>query len=178
MDFVEENEKHVEWEATIPSNPKMRFLPLAVVVLAATAVGGAFLYKNGGQEAAMEGIATTERIAQGKAIYGDHCASCHGVALEGQENWRSRKPDGRLPAPPHDPSGHTWHHPDQMLFVMTKFGPQATAGPTYQSDMPAFEGVLSDQEIIDVLTYIKSTWPKEIQEEQARRTNLSRQNAS
>jgi len=156
----------------------MRFLPLGVFVLAVAAVGGAFLYKNSGQETAMDGTATVERIAQGSAIYGDHCASCHGAALEGQENWRSRKPDGRLPAPPHDPSGHTWHHPDQMLFVMTKFGPQATAGPNYQSDMPAFEGVLSDQEIIDVLTYIKSTWPEEIQQEQARRTKLSRQNAS
>ena len=178
MDFVGQNEQYEEWERTIPSNPMMRFLPLGVFLLAAAAVGGAVLYKNGGQEAAMDGTATAERSAQGKVIYGDHCASCHGAALEGQENWRSRKPDGRLPAPPHDPSGHTWHHPDQMLFVMTKFGPQATAGPNYQSDMPAFEGVLSDQEIIDVLTYIKSTWPEEIQQQQARRTKLSRQNES
>ncbi|WP_425403377.1 c-type cytochrome [Hwanghaeella sp.] len=156
----------------------MRFLPLAVFVVAAAAIGGTMLYRTGQQEEGVQTAATPDRIAQGKAVYADHCAACHGVNLEGQPNWRSRKPDGRLPAPPHDPSGHTWHHPDEMLFVMTKFGPQATAGPGYQSDMPAFEGVLSDQEIIDVLNYIKSTWPDEIREEQARRTEVSRRNSS
>lgn len=156
----------------------MRFLPLAVFAVAVVAVGGTVLYRTSQQDEGPQTAATPERIAQGKAVYADHCASCHGVNLEGQPNWQSRKADGRLPAPPHDPSGHTWHHPDQMLFVMTKFGPQATAGPGYQSDMPAFEGVLTDQEIIDVLTYIKSTWPEEIRQEQARRTRVSQQNAS
>tara|TARA_Y100000994_G_scaffold18618_1_gene13691 strand:+ start:542 stop:661 length:120 start_codon:yes stop_codon:yes gene_type:complete len=28
--------------------------------------------------------------------------------------------------------------------------------------MPAFEGMLSDQEIVAVLSYIKSTWPQKI----------------
>ena len=156
----------------------MRFVPLAIFVAAVAAVGGTVLYRNTGQEAALDGAATPERIAQGKAVYTEHCASCHGVDLEGQPDWRARKTDGRLPAPPHDPSGHTWHHPDQVLFAVTKYGPQATAGAGYQSDMPGFEGVLTDQEIINVLTYIKSTWPVEILQEQARRTKLSQQNAS
>ena len=30
--------------------------------------------------------------------------------------------------------------------------------------MPAYEGTLSDEQIIAVLSYIKSTWPKEIRE--------------
>ena len=51
-------------------------------------------------------------LATGKAVYERHCAACHGANLEGQPNWRSRDPSGRLPAPPHDASGHTWHHPD------------------------------------------------------------------
>ncbi len=156
----------------------MRFLPLAVFAVAAIAIGATVWFRSGGPEAALDGAATPERIALGKAVYTDHCAACHGVELEGQPNWRARNPDGRLPAPPHDPSGHTWHHPDQMLFAVTKYGPQVTAGQDYQSDMPGFEGVLTDQEIIDVLVYIKSTWPLEIQQEQARRTKLSQQNAS
>lgn len=146
--------------------------------MAVVAVGATVWYRNSQQEGVSTGAATAERIAQGKAVYDEHCASCHGVDLEGQPNWRARKPDGRLPAPPHDPSGHTWHHPDQMLFVITKFGLQATAGPDYQSDMPAYEGILTDQEIIDALTYIKSTWPEEIQREQSRRTLQAQQNAS
>src|SRR5690606_39239371 len=58
------------------------------------------------------------RVIQGKAIYANNCAACHGAELQGQPNWRERLPNGRLPAPPHDKFGHTWHHPDAMLFDM------------------------------------------------------------
>lgn len=102
-------------------------------------------------------------VAEGARIYQADCAACHGVQLEGQANWRQRNASGRLPAPPHDQSGHTWHHPDAQLFAMTKQGIAALVGDGYQSDMPAYEEVLSDQEILAVLSYIKSTWPLEIQ---------------
>lgn len=109
-------------------------------------------------------------LAMGKALYREHCQSCHGDELQGQPNWQIRKADGRLPAPPHDETGHTWHHPDQILFDLTKYGPAAMAGQGYQSDMPGYEGILSDDEIRAVLNYIKSTWPEEIRREQERRT--------
>ncbi|MAO57559.1 MAG: cytochrome C [Rhodospirillaceae bacterium] len=99
--------------------------------------------------------------AEGRALYQTHCASCHGKNLEGQPEWQIRRPDGRLPAPPHDRTGHTWHHPDDHLFRMTKYGlvpPLAPEG--YKSDMPAFGDVLSDDEIRSVLDFIKSTWPE------------------
>lgn len=99
------------------------------------------------------------RVALGERIYARHCASCHGVKLEGQPDWRRRLANGRLPAPPHDESGHTWHHPDRMLFSITKSGlvpPHAPAG--YESDMPAFGGTLSEDEIWAVLAFIKSRW--------------------
>lgn len=101
-------------------------------------------------------------IKRGAEIYDESCASCHGAKLEGEENWRQPGPDGRLPAPPHDPSGHTWHHSDMVLFRLTKHGPAALVGNGYESNMPGFDGILSDQEIVDVLAYIKSTWPKDI----------------
>lgn len=98
----------------------------------------------------------------GQQLYGTHCAECHGADLKGQPDWRERGPDGLLPAPPHDPSGHTWHHPSAMLVELTKFGPQRVAGADYRSAMPAYEGTLSDEEIRAVLSFIKSTWPAEI----------------
>ena len=64
-----------------------------------------------------------------------------------------------MPAPPHDETGHTWHHSDQDLFAITKGGVEAVV-PDYESDMPAFDGILSDEEIEAVLGYIKSTWPE------------------
>ena len=99
------------------------------------------------------------RVARGQAVYAQHCAACHGARLEGQADWRRRLPDGRMPAPPHDESGHTWHHPDAELFGITKHGlvpPYAPAG--YRSDMPAFGGRLSDDDIWAVLAYIKTHW--------------------
>lgn len=110
----------------------------------------------------------SEQTARGQSIYARHCASCHGVNLEGQPNWRTRLPTGRLPAPPHDATGHTWHHPDELLFGITKYGPVPGrfAPSGYQSDMPAFENVLSDEEIWAVLAYIKSTWAPEIRNRQ------------
>ncbi|MBK3773533.1 c-type cytochrome [Azospirillum brasilense] len=107
------------------------------------------------------------QVAQGKAVYAEQCASCHGARLEGQPEWQSRKPDGRLPAPPHDASGHTWHHPDADLFKITNQGVVEFAPPGYESDMPAFGGVLSDAEIWAVLAFIKSSWPEEIRRRHA-----------
>lgn len=97
---------------------------------------------------------------QGKQLYTTYCASCHGTKLEGQFNWRQRMSNGRLPAPPHDDSGHTWHHPDEQLFAMIKYGlvPGQTAPAGYQSDMPAFASVLNDEQIKQVLAYIKTHW--------------------
>ena len=114
-------------------------------------------------------LATTDArvLATGKAVYQQHCAGCHGASLEGQPRWRERDASGRLPAPPHDASGHTWHHPDQVLFDITKYGVARAANlKDYASAMPAYEGVLSDAEIVAVLAWIKDQWPAGIRAKQ------------
>lgn len=67
-------------------------------------------------------------------------------------------------APPHDETEHTWRHPDGMLFDIIKNGlaPGRTAPPSYESDMPAYVDILSDEEITAVLAYIKSSWPPKV----------------
>jgi len=102
-------------------------------------------------------------IKLGKNVYVKNCASCHGVNLEGEENWKSRKPNGMLPAPPHDETGHTWHHNDNYLFMITKYGVEEILGEKYPNNMPAYKEILSDKEIIAVLSYIKSTWSPKVQ---------------
>lgn len=106
-------------------------------------------------------------LEQGRQIYAENCAACHGVNLEGQPNWRTRNANGRLPAPPHDASGHTWHHDDQTLFDLTKYGISALVGRPVETDMPAYEGKLTDHEIRAALAFIRSQWPKKIQERQS-----------
>ncbi|WP_157267437.1 c-type cytochrome [Azohydromonas aeria] len=108
-------------------------------------------------------------VGQGERLYQQHCAACHGAHREGQADWREPGPDGLLPAPPHDESGHTWHHPDALLFRMTKLGIARAANlPDHKSAMPAFEGVLSDEEIVAVLSWIKSKWPPSVREKHDR----------
>lgn len=101
-------------------------------------------------------------VLAGEKVYQSQCASCHGVNLEGQADWRLRDANGFLPAPPHDATGHTWHHADDLLFEITKYGPSVVINDDgYKSMMPVYKDILSDQEIIAVLSYIKNSWPEE-----------------
>ncbi len=117
-----------------------------------------------------------EILARGEVLYGENCASCHGVNLEGQKNWRTRNQDGTMPAPPHNNDGHTWHHDDRLLFDYTKLGgAQAMADrglSDFNSGMPAFEGILSDAEMDDLWAFIRSTWGEQERAAQAERTAL------
>ena len=119
--------------------------------------------RNGPADGGRANPRDRQLVARGSAIYGQYCASCHGANLEGQPNWKAELPEGGRPAPPHDASGHTWHHADELLFAIVQQGPASSTLPGYIYRMPAFGEVLSDDEIWAVLAYIKSTWPPEIQ---------------
>ena len=103
--------------------------------------------------------AQDSELLGGETLYQENCASCHGANLEGQPDWRSRLPNGRLTAPPHDASGHTWHHADRVLTDIITRGTAAIVGNGYESDMPGFADTLSSEDIEAILDYIKSTWP-------------------
>jgi mono/diheme cytochrome c family protein len=106
-------------------------------------------------------------IQRGATVYAANCAGCHGQSLEGQPNWHHLNAAGRLPAPPLDGTGHGWRHSNAELFHMVKFSVLDQAGPDYKTDMPAFDGTLSDADITAVLGYIHSRWPSGIQAAQA-----------
>jgi mono/diheme cytochrome c family protein len=135
----------------------MKHIAIALVVLAGQAQAG---HELEGRD-----------ISGGKTLYTEHCAACHGGDLEGQPNWREVDENGMLPAPPHDETGHTWHHSNTQLFDYTKLGGQealSRMGVTgFSSGMPGFGDTMSDAEIWDILAFIASTWPareREIQE--------------
>jgi len=144
----------------------MRKFAIAIVVIGA--IGAAaywWIFTSTGPDFA--DAEDSALVAQGQGIYAEHCASCHGVRLQGQPKWRQRRSDGRLPAPPHDQTGHTWHHDDTQLFQVTKFGTAAIAGPDYKTDMAGFSEALRDVEIWAVLAYIKSRWPQSVRQRHA-----------
>ena len=104
----------------------------------------------------------SDPVQSGASLYHEYCAACHGADLEGQPNWRSPNPDGTLPAPPHDESGHTWHHGDRLLFDYVKLGgaeAMAARGASgFKSAMPGFAESLTEEDIWDILTFLKSHW--------------------
>ncbi|WP_246253383.1 MULTISPECIES: c-type cytochrome [Sulfitobacter] len=109
----------------------------------------------------------------GRSLYAEHCAACHGADLEGQPDWRTPDEDGVLPAPPHDATGHTWHHDNTLLFDYTKLGGEVALAARgvkgFNSGMPAFGEVISDEDIWTILAYIRSTWPPRSKAAQASR---------
>lgn len=93
-------------------------------------------------------------VAQGEILYAQYCAKCHGANLEGAPNWKQRLPDGSLPPPPHDSSGHTWHHSDEVLINITENG----GDPADNSKMIPFKDQLSREEVVAILEFVKSKW--------------------
>ena len=137
-------------------------LALVVIAVVALSIGNPFSAKAGGHSLWPD---DAKVLARGKQVHPAQCGACHGATLEGQPDWRERGLNGLLPAPPHDASGHTWHHADDVLFRITKHGVAKAAGlKDYLSAMPIYESVLSDDEIIAVLSWIKAQWPTAVRQ--------------
>jgi mono/diheme cytochrome c family protein len=99
-------------------------------------------------------------VEQGAQLYAQHCAECHGANLEGAPDWKQPLPDGSFPPPPHDVSGHTWHHPDPLILSLIADG----GDPAHNSKMPAFKDKLSSEEMNAILEFVKSKWGREERE--------------
>lgn len=128
------------------------FLPVGAAAL----IGAAAIWSAGGLVDTDELVLRADDpdiVARGSHVYAENCASCHGVDLAGQPDWRVQGPDGRLPAPPYDASGHTWDHDGDTLFRLTKYGlAELIDDPDYASNMPAYDGILTDADIIAALS--------------------------
>lgn len=96
-----------------------------------------------------------DALIQGQNLYNQHCAVCHGVDGEGQSPENPFGTDNGLdPAPPHDETGHTWHHADDLLIEIIHEGGITNA-------MPAFGEKMDTDQIEMVLDYIKTFWTDE-----------------
>lgn len=139
--------------------PADRSVPIVAVCALVWALLVACGPDNGG--ASTGAVVTAPAPPTGREIFAAHCAVCHGAEGEGQPNWHIAKDDGTLPAPPLNGDGHTWHHADGLLYrIVSQGGTQfeSPSDPGFKSGMPAFRDRLNHEEIIAVLTYIKSLW--------------------
>lgn len=101
-------------------------------------------------------------LESGRVLYAASCQSCHG----------DQQGIGRLAlAPYHGPNGHTWHHADgQLLEIIldgTKVLRESLGLPPSDLEMPPFRGELAQEEVLAVLSYIKTWWTQEQRDAQA-----------
>ena len=104
-----------------------------------------------------------EAIKNGKILYNQYCVSCHQANLAGATNWQGLDEDGHRKAPPLNGTGHTWHHTDELLHRMIKYG-FAKLIKNYEGKMMGFGDEISDEGIDNILSYIKSYWKDDIYE--------------
>lgn len=152
-----------------PLVKKIAWFGGAYLVVAAAAVGYIVLT---GTFAGRGTDLDPQTVARGQAHYVTHCARCHGANLEGQKGWETRRPDGTVPAPPQDASGHTWQHPDRQIFDYIKLGGGIFSKRGERSEMPGFGADLSDPEIWALIAFIKSRWPEDVRASQLRANML------
>lgn len=102
---------------------------------------------------------TSANLVLGKQVYDARCASCHGSNGEGENPSAPLEPglDGLFPAPPHDNTGHTWHHSDSLIQQIIREG----RGDQGFKPMPAFGDQLTDEEVDAVIAYMKTWWTGE-----------------
>jgi mono/diheme cytochrome c family protein len=88
---------------------------------------------------------TAESVAAGSAIYQQHCTVCHGTDGHGDGSEAAL-----LNPPPSDLyAAHVDYHTDKQLFDWIRGGINGSA-------MTGFKGQLSDQQIWDVVNYVRS----------------------
>lgn len=104
----------------------------------------------------------TALIAEGAEVFKANCARCHGARGQGDPNWRQRGQDGLYPPPPLNGTGHAWHHPQQMLEQMIKYGSPQDAAGNRTGNMPAWGGSLGDRQIRAVIAWFQSLWPDQV----------------
>ena len=150
-----------------PSTPaKLTLAPSPTATATTTPTATAALILTPAPASTVPPVRNTE-TSSGQAIFRANCAVCHGADGEGQPDWHIKKPDGVLPAPPLNGDGHTWHHGDGTLYTYVSRGGKAFESPSvpsFKSGMPAFGEVLSHDDIIAVIEYVKSLWGDKVAE--------------
>jgi len=107
-------------------------------------------------------------VTQGKAIFKDNCAACHGSNGQSIFGWKERLADGSFPPPPLNGSAHSWHHPLSQLLGTIKAGGIARGGK-----MPSFKDQLSDEEIVSAAAYFQNFWSDDIYQAWIQRGGLN-----
>lgn len=102
-------------------------------------------------------LAADPGLQAGRDQYNLRCAHCHGYDGEGeiQISAVDTLALGMKVVPPHNSSGHTWMHPEQLLVQLVR---QGLSNPLYRFQMPAYGEVMTEEEIRQIFAYISLWW--------------------
>jgi mono/diheme cytochrome c family protein len=119
---------------------------------AGTNAGRVFVSDDGGRSWTQPGYEGPQTAAaqRGEKLYAGYCQSCHGIRGRGEPVTMGG--DNKRRAPALDDVMHAWHHTDENLAQVI------AEKPAPDSRMPAFGGVLSPEQIQDLIAYMKSHW--------------------
>lgn len=138
-----------------PSRALAGLLSLGGMILLILAAGLFLAQRHRTPPVTLIAQASHAQLEAGFMLYRTHCAACHGAFLGGAPGWRG---DPKL-APALNDAGHAFNHSDLELLGRITQGVRHGDG---RIAMPAFGGVLSDAEIVTLLSYIAAWWPDAI----------------
>lgn len=104
---------------------------------------------------AAAGAERSARLSVGREIYQERCVLCHGSRGEG---WDWEKKAARPPVPVPDLTQSVAKRSDAFLFAVIRDGGEAVGLTRF---MPAFGFNMSEQELKDVVAYLRSLQPGE-----------------
>ncbi len=103
---------------------------------------------------------SAESIARGAAVFQQRCAECHGPGGQGHPDWRPKRDDKLVVAPPLNGSGPAARRKKAELKKIITEGVSLGGIPV----MPKWNGRLNESDIDDVITWFQALWPPEVYE--------------
>lgn len=137
--------------------PRRIPLPIYWIAIALTLWGTLMLYGNkqavqlGREQRAENLVARPSRVSEtGAALFNARCATCHQANGSGIRN----------AVPPLDASPFVTSRPEVIVQILLHGmqGPVEVDGRVYNGNMPDFSSVMSDEEIAQLVSFVRSAW--------------------
>lgn len=103
---------------------------------------------------------SVQNLSRGAALYVEHCLQCHGPEGQGHPDWQTPTNGTFVAAPPINGTGNDWKRSQRDLIGIIRAGAKRNGMPV----MPAYAGRLSDQDMVQILTWLQALWPPEVYE--------------
>ncbi|WP_420406308.1 c-type cytochrome [Nisaea sp.] len=173
-DEIEAAESGLAGRVSRKLGPKGRFLAFAILIGVMITTASIYYERRVVETAVRADWQDPVLVSEGRALYRDNCAFCHGDALEGQSGWDGDFPRGHRPALPLDGTAPIWRLSDDDIFDVIKYGGQPFSPRSYKNDMPGFEMQIPDAGIWALVAFIKSRWSEETRDRQEEEAAMRR----